>query len=127
MVASESVRYLVCISGLEKLGCLWHESPCSSKQIQENVVRLKICALATLGGTRVHLILYFVVHQIKYGKMKPYNKILQFPHVRAERLSKKKKLRYACIHNYPFRFEPADCFCSKFITVQRWIQEPHNI
>ena len=93
MVASESVRYLVCISGLEKLGCLWHESPCSSKQIQENVVRLKICALATLGGTRVHRILYFVVHQIKYGKMKPHNKILQFPHVRAERLSKKKKPR----------------------------------
>ena len=42
MVASESVRYLVCISGLEKLGCLWHESPCSSKRVQENVVRLKI-------------------------------------------------------------------------------------
>ena len=29
--------------------------------------------------------------------------------------------------NILFKFEPADCFCSKLITVQRWIQEPHNI
>ena len=29
--------------------------------------------------------------------------------------------------NILFRFEPADCFCNKLITVQRWIQEPHNI
>ena len=31
------------------------------------------------------------------------------------------------MHNHPFRFELADCFCSKFITVQRWIKEIHNI
>ena len=36
-------------------------------------------------------------------------------------------LSYACIHDHRFRFEPANCFCSKLITVQRWIQEPHNI
>ena len=29
--------------------------------------------------------------------------------------------------NTLFRFEPANCFCSKLITVLRWIQEPHNI
>ena len=29
--------------------------------------------------------------------------------------------------NILFRFELADCFCSKLIKVQRWIQEPHNI
>ena len=29
--------------------------------------------------------------------------------------------------NILFRFEPADCFCNKLITVQRWILEPHNI
>ena len=29
-------------AGLEKLGFLVHESPCFSKQVQENVVRLKI-------------------------------------------------------------------------------------
>ena len=28
-------------------------------------------------------------------------------------------LRYACILNHAFRFEPADCFRSKLITVQR--------
>ena len=30
------------------------------------------------------------------------------------------------MHSNPFRFEPADCFYSKLITVQKWIQEPHN-
>ena len=29
--------------------------------------------------------------------------------------------------NILFRFEPANCFCSKLIIVLRWIQEPHNI
>ena len=29
--------------------------------------------------------------------------------------------------NILFRFELADCFCSKLIKLQRWIQEPHNI
>ena len=29
--------------------------------------------------------------------------------------------------NILFRFERADCFCSKLIIVQRWIQESHNI
>ena len=29
--------------------------------------------------------------------------------------------------NILFRFKPANCFCSKLITVHRWIQEPHNI
>ena len=27
--------------------------------------------------------------------------------------------------NIFFGFEPADCFCSKLITVQRWIQDLH--
>ena len=36
--------------------------------------------LATLQGTRVGLIVYLVVHHMKYGKVKLYNKILQFPH-----------------------------------------------
>ena len=51
--------------------------------------------LATFRGARVHLIVYLVVHQMKYliGKMNQYNKILQFPHVKARRLSKKKKPR----------------------------------
>ena len=31
------------------------------------------------------------------------------------------------MYNYLFRFEPADYFCSKVITVQRQVQEPHNI
>ena len=38
------------------------------------------------------------------------------------------------MHYHSFRFEPADCFWSKLITVLelitnllRWIQEPHNI
>ena len=26
-----------------------------------------------------------------------------------------------------YAFEPADSFCSKLITVEKWIQEPHNI
>ena len=25
------------------------------------------------------------------------------------------------------KLEPVNCFCSNFITIQRWIQEPHNI
>ena len=41
------------VSGLEKLGFLVHESPCSSKQVQENVVRLKI--LFTLWLFEVHV------------------------------------------------------------------------
>ena len=40
LITSEYV--LVNISGLEKLDFLVHESPCSSKQVQENVARLKI-------------------------------------------------------------------------------------
>ena len=40
-------------SGLERLGFLVHESPCSSKQVQENVVRLKI--LFTLRLFEVHV------------------------------------------------------------------------
>ena len=36
-------------------------------------------------------------------------------------------LRYAGIHNILFRFEPADCFLQQTYTMQRWIQEPHNI
>ena len=35
-------------------------------------------------------------------------------------------LRNAYMHNCLFSFEPADYFCSKLITVQRWIQELHN-
>ena len=31
------------------------------------------------------------------------------------------------MYNYLFRFEPANCFCSKLIAVQRRVQEPHNI
>ena len=32
-------------------------------------------------------------NEVSYGKMNQYNKILQFPHVKARRLSKKKKPR----------------------------------
>ena len=48
-------------SWLEKLGFLVHESLCSSKQLQENVVHL-----ATFRGAQVHFNVYLVVHQIKY-------------------------------------------------------------
>ena len=53
-----NVQFLLCIdkhctkTGLEILGFLVHESPCSSKQVQENVVRLKI--LCTLQFFEVH-------------------------------------------------------------------------
>ena len=33
-------------------------------------------------------------NEVSYGKMNQYNKILQFPHVKARRLSKKKKPRF---------------------------------
>ena len=41
------------ITGLEKLGFLVHESPCSSKQVQENVVRL--VTLCTLWLYMIHV------------------------------------------------------------------------
>ena len=49
--------------------------------------------LVTLRGTCVCLIMWLTVHQIYYGKMKQCNNILQFPHVRAEMLSEKRKPR----------------------------------
>ena len=48
-----SIIFAVSYSGLEKLGFLVHESPCSSKQVQENVVCLKI--LFTLRLSEVHV------------------------------------------------------------------------
>ena len=49
--------------------------------------------LVTLRNTRVRLIVYLVMHQMKYGKIEQCNNILRFAHVRAERLSKKRKPR----------------------------------
>ena len=46
---------------LVKLGSLVHKSLCSSKQVQENIVHL-----ATLHNTHVCLIVYLIVHQMKY-------------------------------------------------------------
>ena len=61
---------------------------------RERCVPQNFVYLATFRGTRVHLIVY-LVYQMKYliGKMNQYNKILQFPHIKARRLSKKKKPR----------------------------------
>ena len=35
--------------------------------------------------------------------------------------------RYACVYNYLLRFESANYFCSELITLQRLVQELHNI
>ena len=53
--------------------------------------------LATLQGTRVPRVPHCLPNEIGYGKigyrqMKQCNNILQFHHVRAERLSEKRKL-----------------------------------
>ena len=49
------------MSGLEKLGFLVHESLCSSKQVQENIVHL-----VTLQGTHARLIVNLLVEQMKH-------------------------------------------------------------
>ena len=51
--------------------------------------------LVTLWGTYVRLIVYLVVQQMKYvtERWSNANNILQFPHVRADRLSEKRKPR----------------------------------
>ena len=83
-------------AGLEKLGFLVCKSLCSPKQVQENVVHLNI--LCTLQLFMLHkftsLCTLLCTKWNSYGKMKQYNKILQFPHISAERLSKKKKPRF---------------------------------
>ena len=43
-----------------------HESPCISKQVQENVHPHNFEHLVTLQGTGVCLIEYLAVHQMKY-------------------------------------------------------------
>ena len=106
--------------------------------------------LLTLQFTHVHRIVYLIVHQIKYVMERWSNAIIFFNFLTYGLKSYPRKqnpdfffhgypkycfcnlfkyfpLRYACIHNHSFRFEPANCICSKLITVQRWIQEPYNI
>ena len=79
--------------GLEKLGFLVHESLCSSKQVQENIVHLKILFNVLRYTCLPHRVPCHAPNEVSYGKMNQYNKILQFPHVKARRLSKKKKPR----------------------------------
>ena len=79
---------------LVKLGFLAQKSVLLKASSGERCTPRNFAHFVALRGTRVRLIMFFVVHQIKcYGQMKQCNNILQFPLVRAERLSEKRKPR----------------------------------
>ena len=53
-------------TGIDKLGFLVHKSPCSQKQVQENLYTSRaLVLLVTLGGTSVPLIVYLALYQMK--------------------------------------------------------------
>ena len=72
-----------------KLGFLVHKNLCLSRKIRENVVCLVIlCALSVLWYMfSPHCVPCCAPNKTCNRKMKQYNNILQFPYVRAEKLS----------------------------------------
>ena len=89
-------------SGLEKLGFLVHESLCSSKQVQENVVCLIILCTLWLYVVMClpHCVPCRAPNEICYGTMKQCNNILPFPHIKAERLSEKRTTNNTIVETF---------------------------